>query len=95
MAEHVHEWEFVVPYWKGADKVFIVCRENKCKMVMTKTMAAEHLTEYETLKKATERLSAEDAREISGDYTDPPRSTTFGYVQYRKLKAYADILERT
>ena len=55
MPEHVCKWGFVVPYYKGAEKVFIVCRDNKCKMVLTKEMAEDRLNENETLK-ADKRL---------------------------------------
>ena len=47
MTEHVCKWEFVVPYYKGAEKVFIVCRDNKCKMVLTKEMTEARLNALE------------------------------------------------
>jgi hypothetical protein len=48
--QHECDWEFVVPYYKGAEKVFIVCRHKDCKMVLTKDMAVAMLNEYEPLK---------------------------------------------
>ena len=44
------------------------------------------LNEYETLKKATERLSAEDALNIANGYA-------LNQDHYNAMKAYADTLE--
>jgi hypothetical protein len=51
--EHVHEWEF-----DGQD-LELECANYPCKETMT---LDQLLNEYETLKKAMERLSAEDAK---------------------------------
>ena len=47
-----HEHQFVVPYYKGREKVFIVCRF--CKDVLTKQMAEVMLNEHAALKDALE-----------------------------------------
>ena len=55
--EHEHRWGFVVPYYKGAEKVFVVCKDNKCKMVMTKSQAEGILTkEYAKVKSYKDAL---------------------------------------
>lgn len=49
MAKHVCRWGFVVPYWKGSEKVFIVCRDNDCRMVLTRAQAEARLDATEIL----------------------------------------------
>ena len=51
MSECEHTWGFVVSYWRGADKVFVVCKNPKCKMVLTKGMAEAMLNEHAALKR--------------------------------------------
>ena len=90
MTEHVHEWKFVVPYYRGAEKVFIVCRDNECKMVMTKKQAEDRLN-------ATERLSADVAHQVSIHYKKRWRGIGGGSNFFKRVweetQAYADILD--
>ena len=51
MTEHVHEWVWCLGLYR--------CRDKPCNKVMSTGEAAYTLNEYETLKAATERLSAE------------------------------------
>ena len=72
MSECEHVWGFVVPYWRGADKVFIVCENPKCKMVLTKSMAEAMLNECAAIKNERLRFikaNAEVAR-LNADLVD-------------------------
>lgn len=76
-----HEWTI-----EGRD-VFIERWDDNGLETITKEEAELRLNEYETLKKATERLSAEDAEyigEVAIGIYSPMR---------KKLQAYADILD--
>jgi len=62
----------------------------KCPAVLEPKEIAIRLNEYETLKKATERLSAEDAR-FASKRLDNSWDDDEGTIE--SLQAYADILE--
>ena len=88
MTEHVCEW--IVRIAKDG-RVFAECIKIDCDARLSAYDIDDRLTEYETLKKATERLSAEDARawcEVEAHIWggDIPRACA-------SLRAYADILE--
>ena len=95
MTEHVqkcprgkHSWKIGHDLNFASDRFgerFVYCFFHECNATMTWGEAEARLDEYETLKAATERLNAEDARRAR-----------YGY-QYqdvdKALTAYADILE--
>ena len=77
MTEHVHEWRF------GEDefgRLIFVCGEPDCDVVLKPEEAITRLN-------ATERLSVEDAREISGTIYNEWNSDE------ERLLAYANVLE--
>ena len=80
MAEHVCEWTM----YKGLGAT---C---KCGEVLDYQETNRRLNEYDKLKRATERLSAEEARQLAASVTpitdEAHRLVLCGY-------AYADILE--
>jgi len=83
MTEHVCEWRF------GEDefgRLIFVCGGPDCDLVLKPEDAIARLNEYETLKKATERLSA---RRVHGILEDRKL-----YSQdVLALHEYANILE--
>ena len=79
MTEHVCRWEFDA----GDDWA-----ECGCGKELHHPEIAFRLNEYETLKKATERLSAEDAK-LMGDQLGGHGHQMEAMI----LRAYADILE--
>ncbi len=74
------EWKV----WHVGMEWGIQCTE--CFECMEDDELERRLNEYETLKAATERLSADDARFISNE--------NMSLVKRKKLRAYADILEQ-
>ena len=84
MTEHVHEWVFTQ---LGC---YFMCVNGDCDERLYPKQAESRLNEYETLKAATERLSAKDAREmVRCVRKDCPPSCECA----DNLLAYADILE--
>ena len=94
MTEHVHEWRFGYRSdgnynLPGASTPGFYCTHKECGYDsgswLSLAEAEARINEYETLKAATERLNAEDARRAR-----------YGY-QYqdvdKALTAYANILE--
>ena len=81
MTEHVHKWELM----PDKTSVFYLAGCNECGVVPKNPEIENMLNEYETLKAATERLSAEDVR----------AGLALGWVTglRDKMKAYADTLE--
>ena len=57
--EHVHEWDF------NKDIGSFRCKHPNCKAGIGLFVAADRLNEYETLKAATEMLSAKQAKGIA------------------------------
>ena len=82
MTEHVHEWK-----WDIVDNdVWFHC---ECGVPIGAVIIEARLNEYETLKAATERLSAELAREIG----DCLYAGIIDHERKAAVLAYADILE--
>ena len=86
--QHECEWEIKTEIEHGgAVDVWIQCVDKKCHRVEYKEQAESRLNEYETLKRATEKLSAEDAKSSSDILSD------FSERLAECQKAYADILK--
>ncbi len=79
MKEHVHDWVIGAYEISGAPQAYPYCIE--CGLPMPRNEAESRLN-------ATERLSAEDAREIE-------RYVKYAGDQAPELSAYADALEDT
>ena len=102
MTEHVHDW-WPMPIKYGGDAEFYgaECLIEGCDAILMETEVASRLNEYETLKKATERLSAEDAKSLSHDLQvvkafapfDDEEQAVFIDTITVALRDYADILE--
>ena len=91
MTEHVHEWELTMTD-KG--KIVAYCNnqsERPCVYLLDTDELNGRLNEHETLKAATERLSAEDARRTESCLSRVKGSV--GYDMGQKQLAYANILE--
>ena len=86
MTEHVCKWEIK----EMGNEVWIECSIEDCFKGLTYNQAEGMLNEYETLKKATDALSAEMARK-----TDKALAAIIAdYADVREAqRAYADILE--
>ena len=91
MTEHVREWKLRFIHCK------IIADSHNEDGKWLKTISAEEierrLNEYETLKKATERLSAEDARFAAGRISSHPEVWDDDEGTIAAQLAYADILE--
>ncbi len=87
--EHVHEWGF-------GDTNLIEYRCSACGLGISKGAALLLLNEYETLKAATEMLSAEDALDIVYGISETLEGAKprFEEEHIPILRAYANILER-
>ena len=81
MTEHVCEWEYA---WVDSPAHHVFC--CRCGEFLDDDDVEARLNEYETLKAATERLSAEDARRL-GDIVEDDG------MDGEPLFAYANILE--
>ena len=79
-----HECEWM---WNNDSMIPFVCKEPDCRRFLDRQQSVSRLNEYETLKRATEALSAEDAEYIV--------SVAIGInmPMRNKLLAYADILK--
>ena len=89
MPEHVCKWQAMTirepVHQRG--QFFFTCIAPDCPVgVLTAGQAEGRLNEYETLKAATERLSANMARTIGAHGVEKPE-------QWAALDAYADTLE--
>ena len=83
MTEHVHELRIVRDWSLG---IVVRCDVQGCEMTMGLMEANRRLNEYGKLKRATDALSAEDARTASKVWRQKERLNV-------TLRAYADILE--
>lgn len=92
--QHECEWQSIVDWWRKSS--WFRCRNCGAEIEMHE--AELRLNEYETLKKATEALSVERARQLSDDLAEA-QQTPSGVVMeiyhddINAIKAYANILE--
>ena len=99
LTEHVHECEWILCVSNEMEEAWFRCGVERCQKRLEVDEALGRLNEYETLKKATEALTAEDARELTTfagfallDMPERGRSPSVGR-RIESLQAYADILE--
>ena len=94
MTEHVHEWVWDI----RENDAWFFCKDPHCKRPMGALDIEARLNEYETLKKATERLSARAASMAADDLCAIRDAMSQQIPQFtggiiKQLRAYADALE--